>query len=853
MKYIAIKELRRKLKVALEEKDGIQLTVEKLKNASKSLNKLINSQIVDNCKKGLGYNAVPPPHTGLFMPPKPDLSYIGLEEFTSEPAVETLNAKTSEEVTKVVKKDNGAPIIEDWILDSKDEDDSRSKIEKKIIKPNCAKIEFVKSKEQVKTPRKTTVKQVEKPRQNNHRSRENQRNWNNMMSQRLGSNFEMINKACYVCGSFDHLQYNCDYHQKQNYGHNIESWKDLPRRNVYGSSSEKVEGHGDWNAPDYTNTAGTYDGEINLAFDENMITNEYAVKLCLDYEVKKGNKVVKKELIVTLKGELYFVKFIINPKEDDVDPRVIFGRLFMRLVNGIVDFGSELDKEELLPFVCKMGKSRRNKKRAMENLNLFYLDIGTSLSTGRHLTQEEAANEALALRISQKFSLLEEVRLVLETMAYQDKYKKVLDKIWKDKVELDGMIIKEEEEAINKVKESDNNGEKEYKIKRNKFGASIYGPKPAAYLNYNDPAKRSLSLQAVINPVQKVSVWKKAVSFLGSLPVPLQHVNWKPNYKGCYTNVEEAKRQWHTEIREGCNRDAKSRYNTKLANLLPRHVYSPCDVNYDILNGMGYDGEINDMLRIKLLEAESNLFRALPRVYSELCHEFYSENQFIQSFTEPNFEGGLQDDHLWLVSKDNWRFRYDYIKKLIDSEGRLIPEDLKPGVLSIGIPRPPRASMQDLYERMGPELQQLTSRQISSGLIPNSAPSTSSNPPSKKDLDMLFQPMFDEYFKPSLRVVSLTTSATNLLQDTAGATSSIFIDQDAPSPSTTPNTETTITSIEDANVEKPNHENEDAKFDRDTFTNPFAPPVISSAESSLRIVDTSNMHTFYQPHFHTRK
>nr|GEX66746.1 retrovirus-related Pol polyprotein from transposon TNT 1-94 [Tanacetum cinerariifolium] len=37
---------------------------------------------------------------GLFVPPKPDLSYIGLKEFTSEPAVETLNAKTSEDVPK---------------------------------------------------------------------------------------------------------------------------------------------------------------------------------------------------------------------------------------------------------------------------------------------------------------------------------------------------------------------------------------------------------------------------------------------------------------------------------------------------------------------------------------------------------------------------------------------------------------------------------------------------------------------------------------------------------------------------------------------------------------------------------
>ncbi|GJR33270.1 hypothetical protein Tco_1109502 [Tanacetum coccineum] len=111
-----------------------------------------------------------------------------------------------------------------------------------------------------------------------------------------------------------------------------------------------------------------------------------------------------------------------------------------------------LGGEELLPFVCKMEKSNRNKKKAMENLNLFCQDIGTSLSTGRHLIQEEAAKEALALRISQKFALLEEVRLVLETMAYHDKYKKVLDEIWKDKVELDGMIMKEEEEAIKKVK-----------------------------------------------------------------------------------------------------------------------------------------------------------------------------------------------------------------------------------------------------------------------------------------------------------------------------------------------------------------------------------------------------------------
>nr|GEW89676.1 hypothetical protein [Tanacetum cinerariifolium] len=100
---ITIREIRKKLETIQREKDGIQLTVEKLKNASNSLNKLIDSHIVDNCKKCLRYNAVPPPHTSLFMPFKLDLSYISLEEFTSEPAVETLNAKTSEEVPKAKK------------------------------------------------------------------------------------------------------------------------------------------------------------------------------------------------------------------------------------------------------------------------------------------------------------------------------------------------------------------------------------------------------------------------------------------------------------------------------------------------------------------------------------------------------------------------------------------------------------------------------------------------------------------------------------------------------------------------------------------------------------------------------
>ncbi|GKG50944.1 hypothetical protein Tco_0539068, partial [Tanacetum coccineum] len=41
------------------------------------------------------------------------------------------------------------------------------------------------------------------------------------------------------------------------------------------------------------------------------------------------------------------------------------------------------------------------------------------------------------------------------------------------------------------------------------------------------------------------------------------------------------------------------------------------------------------------------------------------------------------------------------LRELINSKDRLIPEALEPGVLRVSIPRPPRASMQDLYERIG--------------------------------------------------------------------------------------------------------------------------------------------------------
>ncbi|GJT20733.1 putative ribonuclease H-like domain-containing protein [Tanacetum coccineum] len=83
-------------------------------NASKCLDKLIGSQISDNSRKGVGYNAVPPPPTGLFAPPTIDLVQLGLE-IVPQP-VNTAKAKavnTARPHSAVVNvvKDNQANVV----------------------------------------------------------------------------------------------------------------------------------------------------------------------------------------------------------------------------------------------------------------------------------------------------------------------------------------------------------------------------------------------------------------------------------------------------------------------------------------------------------------------------------------------------------------------------------------------------------------------------------------------------------------------------------------------------------------------------------------------------------------------
>nr|GFA01804.1 ribonuclease H-like domain-containing protein [Tanacetum cinerariifolium] len=210
--------------------------------SSKTLNKMLYSQVNDKNKTVVGYHAVLPPYTMNFMPPKPNLILIDMDEYvvsetvTSVPAVATNKAKTSESKPKPVSE----PIIRDWVSNSEDENETETKCNQR--KPSFAKIEFVKPNDQVKSPRESIKqeehnKQAKHPRKNSQSPRGNKINWNNLLSQRLGNDFKMLNKACYICGSFEHLQYTCKHNKEQLNGQRVHRpiWNNTRKMNHQNS------------------------------------------------------------------------------------------------------------------------------------------------------------------------------------------------------------------------------------------------------------------------------------------------------------------------------------------------------------------------------------------------------------------------------------------------------------------------------------------------------------------------------------------------------------------------------------------------------------------------------------------
>ncbi|GJV63607.1 putative ribonuclease H-like domain-containing protein [Tanacetum coccineum] len=147
--------------------------------SAKDLDQMLESQITDKSKKGVGYHAVPSPYPLILNRPTPfDLSYSGLEEF-KQPEVneygprdsslkpttccdkESDNSKENtddslkqqqktDSKTSSVIENNDAPIIEDWVSDDEDDDKPNPKVEKKTVIHTATKKEFVKPEKPVR-------------------------------------------------------------------------------------------------------------------------------------------------------------------------------------------------------------------------------------------------------------------------------------------------------------------------------------------------------------------------------------------------------------------------------------------------------------------------------------------------------------------------------------------------------------------------------------------------------------------------------------------------------------------------------------------------------------------------------
>ncbi|GJR46674.1 uncharacterized mitochondrial protein-like protein [Tanacetum coccineum] len=198
----ALVENKKKLEKAEKERDELKLTLEKFQNSSKSLNNLLESQVIDKFKTRLGYNAasstaaspavesfvnssemlenqennksrsdkgyhaVPPPFTGNFIPFKPDLTFM--DEIVESENIDVITVVTPSNVKKIESNH------EDWNSDDESEVEFIPNVKDKTVRPSTEKIKLVKS-------AKETIEKVIRPVWNNS-SRVNHKNFANKMT-----------------------------------------------------------------------------------------------------------------------------------------------------------------------------------------------------------------------------------------------------------------------------------------------------------------------------------------------------------------------------------------------------------------------------------------------------------------------------------------------------------------------------------------------------------------------------------------------------------------------------------------------------------------------------------------------
>nr|GEW19336.1 hypothetical protein [Tanacetum cinerariifolium] len=136
--------------------------------------------------------------------------------------------------------------------------------------------------------------------------------------------------------------------------------------------------------------------------------------------------------------------------------------------------------------------------------------------------------------------------------------------------------------------------------------------------------------------------------------------------------------------------------------------------------------------------------------------------------------------------------------------------------------------------------------------------------PSERDLDILFEPLHNEYLGGQPAEAPRVIPAAHVLQNLQALTTSMSFQDSAPVPT---NSSNTLVSSHNVDATSQQHAQQERNltpspmasaadnvpnvvFEGDLFVNPFGTPSTESAVSSTQYVDPLNMHTFYQPYPH---
>ncbi|GJW46315.1 hypothetical protein Tco_0077961 [Tanacetum coccineum] len=163
--------LRTELEKVKQEKEGFDFKIAKFDKSAKDLNEMLESEITDKSKKGVGYHAVPSPNPLILNRPTPlDLSYSSLEEF-KEPEVNEYGPRDSSFKPTIgcdKESDNSKENIDDSLEQHQMTDTKTSsfesplKVEKDWKEKFFYPANYVESVNQIEKPVKRTVRYVDK-------------------------------------------------------------------------------------------------------------------------------------------------------------------------------------------------------------------------------------------------------------------------------------------------------------------------------------------------------------------------------------------------------------------------------------------------------------------------------------------------------------------------------------------------------------------------------------------------------------------------------------------------------------------------------------------------------------------